>query len=77
MPVDVSVVEYNDIPVVRHLPTTLSSVHVPLDLIAQRSVGMLLDDRTEGQVFPLHDPSRFQWGLALELIIMRRGGSSP
>ncbi|PPF62700.1 LacI family transcriptional regulator [Clavibacter michiganensis] len=50
-PDDVSIVGYNDIPLARHLPTSLSSVRVSLDLIAQNAVRMLLDAGEESRVF--------------------------
>jgi LacI family transcriptional regulator len=51
-PGDVSIVGYNDIPLARHLPTSLSSVRVSLDLIAQGAVRLLLDAQEGSRVFP-------------------------
>jgi LacI family transcriptional regulator len=50
-PNDVSIVGYNDIPLARHLPTSLSSVRTPLNLIAENAVRMLLDGDTTSRVF--------------------------
>lgn len=41
VPNDISLVGYNDIPIVRHLPTPLTSVRVPLDQIAHEALDML------------------------------------
>ena len=50
-PNDISIVGYNDIPLARHLPTALSSVRTPLNLIAENAVRMLLDGDTTSRVF--------------------------
>lgn len=41
VPKDVSLVGYNDIPIVRHLPTPLTSVRVPFDQIAAAALDLL------------------------------------
>lgn len=44
VPGDISLVGYNDIPVVSKLPTPLTSVHVPFDQIAMESLNLLLTE---------------------------------
>jgi LacI family transcriptional regulator len=51
-PQDVSIVGYNDIPLARHLPTSLTSVRTPLGLIAENAVRMILDGDTASRIFP-------------------------
>lgn len=41
VPGDISLVGYNDVPIVRHLPTPLTSVRVPFDQIAQEALSLL------------------------------------
>lgn len=41
IPQDISLVGYNDIPIVSHLPVPLTSVHVPLDQIASTALELL------------------------------------
>lgn len=43
VPEDVSVVGYNDIPIVSHLPTPLTTVRTPFDQIATTALEMLID----------------------------------
>jgi LacI family transcriptional regulator len=43
VPGDISVVGYNDIPIVSHLPTPLTTVRTPFDQIAAAAVNLLLD----------------------------------
>lgn len=43
VPGDISVVGYNDIPIVSHLPTPLTTVRTPFDQIAAAAVSLLLD----------------------------------
>lgn len=43
VPRDISVVGYNDIPIVSHLPTPLTTVRTPFDQIAAAAVDLLLD----------------------------------
>jgi LacI family transcriptional regulator len=42
VPKDVSLVGYNDIPIVSHLPTPLTSVRVPFDQIAAAALELLI-----------------------------------
>jgi LacI family transcriptional regulator len=42
VPLDVSLVGYNDIPIVSHLPTPLTSVRVPFDQIASAALELLI-----------------------------------
>lgn len=44
VPDDVSLVGYNDIPLISHLSTPLTSVRVPFDQIAAEALGLLLHD---------------------------------
>ncbi|MBL4813298.1 MAG: LacI family DNA-binding transcriptional regulator [Rhodobacteraceae bacterium] len=44
IPDDISVVGYNDIPIVSKLPVPLTSVHVPFDQIAVEAMDLLLSD---------------------------------
>lgn len=47
VPEDISLVGYNDIPIVSKLPTPLTSVHVPFDQIATEALNLLLaEDET-------------------------------
>lgn len=41
VPQDMSLVGYNDVPIVRHLPTPLTSVRVPFDQIATEALDLL------------------------------------
>ncbi|ULJ78985.1 substrate-binding domain-containing protein [Rhizobium sp. C104] len=41
VPQDISVVGYNDIPIVCHLPTPLTTLRVPLDQIASNALDLL------------------------------------
>lgn len=41
MPDDVSLVGYNDIPIVSHLPTPLTTLRVPFDQIAANALDLL------------------------------------
>ena len=41
VPDDVSVVGYNDIPIVSHLPTPLTTLRVPFDQIASNALDLL------------------------------------
>ncbi len=43
VPGDVSVVGYNDIPIVSHLPTPLTTVRIPFEQIAARALDLLID----------------------------------
>ena len=47
VPEDVSLVGYNDVPIVSKLPVPLTSVHVPFDQIATEALNLLLDEREE------------------------------
>lgn len=50
VPGDVSVVGYNDIPIVSHLPTPLTTVRIPFDQIAARALELVIeggDDQAE------------------------------
>jgi LacI family transcriptional regulator len=49
VPEDLSLVGYNDIPVVTHLPVALTTVRVPFDRIASDAVRLLLDESADGQ----------------------------
>ncbi|KAK0361098.1 hypothetical protein LTR94_024678 [Friedmanniomyces endolithicus] len=42
VPGDISVVGYNDIPIVSHLPTPLTTVRIPFDQVAARAIELLL-----------------------------------
>ena len=56
VPKDVSLVGYNDIPIVSHLPTPLTSVRVPFDQIASAALELLISgpqgDRGRVRVAP-------------------------
>jgi len=41
VPDDISVVGYNDIPIVSHLPTPLTTLRVPFDQIASNALDLL------------------------------------
>ena len=47
VPADISLVGYNDIPIVSHLPTPLTSVRVPFDQIAHEALDLLTEDLAE------------------------------
>jgi LacI family transcriptional regulator len=47
VPKDVSLVGYNDIPIVSHLPTPLTSVRVPFDQIATAALELLVSGPTD------------------------------
>lgn len=47
VPDDISLIGYNDIPVVSHLPTPLTSVRVPFDQIAAAALELLSADTVE------------------------------
>jgi len=49
IPGDISLVGYNDIPLVSHLPTPLTSVRVPFDQIAAEALDLLLHDGPDEQ----------------------------
>ncbi|MCB1387534.1 MAG: LacI family DNA-binding transcriptional regulator [Rhodobacteraceae bacterium] len=49
IPADISLVGYNDIPLVSHLPTPLTSVRVPFDQIAAGALELLLGGATDEQ----------------------------
>lgn len=49
VPDDVSVVGYNDIPIVSHLPTPLTTVRIPFDQIAARALDLLIHGPGNGQ----------------------------
>lgn len=49
IPGDISLVGYNDIPLVSHLPTPLTSVRVPFDQIAAAALDLLLSGATSEQ----------------------------
>jgi len=65
-PDDVSVVGYNDIPVVRHLPTPLTTVRVPFDQIATAAVELLNSPGSDGD---------FEVRIATPTLIPRRSTS--
>lgn len=44
VPNDISLVGYNDIPIISHLPTPLTSVRVPFDQIAHEALDLLTED---------------------------------
>lgn len=44
VPKDVSLVGYNDIPIVSHLPTPLTTVRTPFDQIAARALELVIED---------------------------------
>jgi LacI family transcriptional regulator len=43
VPEQISVIGYNDIPIVRHLPTPLTTVRVPFDQVAAQALALLID----------------------------------
>lgn len=47
VPGDISVVGYNDVPIVSHLPTPLTSVRVPFDQIAHEALSLLSEDMVD------------------------------
>lgn len=49
VPDDVSLVGYNDIPIVSHFPTPLTSVHIPFDQIATNAIDLLFDAPTDAR----------------------------
>ncbi|WP_149740109.1 LacI family DNA-binding transcriptional regulator [Rhizobium sp. RU20A] len=49
VPEAVSVVGYNDIPIVSHLPTPLTSVRVPFEQIASQALDLLTHGATSGE----------------------------
>ena len=67
VPTDVSLVGYNDIPIVSHLPTPLTSVRVPLDQIATAALELLISGPQGG-----HDRVR----VAPPTLIPRRSTAS-
>lgn len=67
VPKDVSLVGYNDIPIVSHLPTPLTSVRVPFDVIATAALELLISG-PQGQ----HDRIR----VAPPTLIPRRSTAS-
>ena len=50
VPGDISLVGYNDIPLVSRLPVALTSVRVPFDQIAEAALQLLFDDKPETPV---------------------------
>jgi LacI family transcriptional regulator len=68
VPQDVSLVGYNDIPIVNRLPTPLTSVRVPFDLIATAALDLLING-PEGE----HDRIR----IATPTLIPRRSTAAP
>lgn len=50
VPSDVSVTGFNDIPIAKHLPTPLTTISVPYETLALKSVQMLLEAKLEEQV---------------------------
>ena len=68
VPGDVSLVGYNDIPIVSRLPTPLTSVRVPFDQIAAAALDLL----THGPDGP-HDRIR----VAAPTLIPRRSTAAP
>ncbi|MGV1831143.1 LacI family DNA-binding transcriptional regulator [Agrobacterium vitis] len=49
VPHEVSVVGYNDIPIVNHLPTPLTTVRVPFDQIASHALDLLLSEAVSAE----------------------------
>ncbi|MGV2108870.1 LacI family DNA-binding transcriptional regulator [Agrobacterium vitis] len=49
VPKEVSVVGYNDIPIVNHLPTPLTTVRVPFDQIASHALDLLLSETVSAE----------------------------
>lgn len=68
IPEDLSVVGYNDVPVVSRLPVPLTSVRVPFAQIAAGAISLLLDD---------NDPAGKTLTYAPTLIPRRSTGPSP
>ncbi|MBO1360229.1 LacI family DNA-binding transcriptional regulator [Acetobacter sacchari] len=68
VPEDVSVVGYNDIPIVRSLTTPLSTVHVPFDQVAVSALDLLLTRQEIG-----HSPIK----LIRPTFIPRRSSARP
>jgi LacI family transcriptional regulator len=67
VPKDVSLVGYNDIPIVSHLPTPLTSVRVPFDQIAAAALELLI-------LGPQHEHDRVR--VAQPTLIPRRSTAS-
>ncbi len=68
VPGDMSLVGYNDIPIVSHLPTPLTTVHIPFDRIADAAINLLGDD------FPEEDDLM---RVAMPTLIPRRSTAGP
>tara|TARA_R110000787_G_scaffold50228_17_gene119988 strand:+ start:1775 stop:2827 length:1053 start_codon:yes stop_codon:yes gene_type:complete len=68
VPGDVSLVGYNDIPIVSHLPTPLTSVHVPFGQIAAAAIELL-------ETRPTDALKRIR--IAMPTLIPRRSTGSP
>jgi LacI family transcriptional regulator len=68
IPGDVSLVGYNDIPIVSRLPTPLTSVRVPFDQIASAALDLLVNG-------PTNEPDRIR--VATPTLIPRRSTASP
>lgn len=68
VPRDISVVGYNDIPLVSHLPTPMTSVRVPYDQIAAAALDLLVEG-------PSGDDDRIR--VAMPTLIPRRSSTSP
>ncbi len=68
IPSDVSLVGYNDIPIVSRLPTPLTSVRVPFDQIARAALDLLVHG-------PADDADRIR--VATPTLIPRRSTASP
>jgi LacI family transcriptional regulator len=68
IPGDVSLVGYNDIPIVSRLPTPLTSVRVPFDQIASAALDLLVNG-------PATEPDRMR--VATPTLIPRRSTASP
>jgi LacI family transcriptional regulator len=70
IPDDLSVIGYNDIPVVSKLPVPLTTVREPFDLIARGAVDLLLDES-------LHHGGDIRTVVATPTLIPRRSTAAP
>jgi LacI family transcriptional regulator len=68
VPNDMSLVGYNDIPIVSHLPTPLTTVHIPFDRIADAAIELLNAD-PEGAYETMR--------VAMPTLIPRRSTAGP
>lgn len=81
VPEDVSLVGYNNIPIVSKLPVPLTSVHVPFDQIATEALNLLLDGEEEPinpirRVMPSLIPRKSSRQIKLEEVNSTSGNAS-